>query len=221
VSDHYQDILVPATLKHLRRLCSKQQRKILNHHRTLLLCYLHLCRQKFQTKLLQLVVAMSGKSERGWTPPGGGAVGRGGRPSPEMLRGRGALPRRESMSFPAADGTSRIPAKLQISGKELLCSGEDAQTSWTPTSNRSFSRADPEELRWAGRGAAGAGASGSGGDRSGAAARKSKFRALVKKDKPIILYHCYYNLLVINTFIHNTLNYVFSMRMPTLIRLCQ
>jgi hypothetical protein len=75
------------------------------------------------------------------------------------------LPRRESMYFPAADGTSRTPAKLQILGKELLCSGEVAQTSWTPTSNRSFSRADPEELilysgrrrcLYAGRGAAGA-----------------------------------------------------------------
>jgi hypothetical protein len=83
-------------------------------------------------------------------------VGRGGRPSPEMLRGRGALPRlksdsgapprRDSISFPAADGTSQTLAKLQISGKELLCSGEVAQTSWTPTSKRSFSRADPEEL---------------------------------------------------------------------------
>jgi hypothetical protein len=70
--------------------------------------------------------ATLGKSDRGWTPrggvgswghsapAGGGVVGRGGRPSPEMLRGSGALPRRESdsgalprhesISFPAAGG---------------------------------------------------------------------------------------------------------------------
>jgi hypothetical protein len=57
--------------------------------------------------LHQFMETTLGKSERGWTPPGGvgswrhsmpaaGAmVGRGGRPSPEMLRGSGALPMRE------------------------------------------------------------------------------------------------------------------------------
>jgi hypothetical protein len=65
-------------------------------------------------------------------------LGRGGRPSPEMLRGNGALPRRESdsgilprcesISFPTMDDVSRTPTKLYLSGKGAPFSSKVAQT---------------------------------------------------------------------------------------------
>jgi hypothetical protein len=47
------------------------------------------------------------------TSPGGAVVGRGGRPSPEILRGSG-VPLCESISFPAVDSVTRTPAKLRL-----------------------------------------------------------------------------------------------------------
>jgi hypothetical protein len=43
------------------------------------------------------------------SPTGGAVVGRGGRPSPEMLRGSGALPMRESRTPALRLGASQTP----------------------------------------------------------------------------------------------------------------
>jgi hypothetical protein len=76
-----------------------------------------------------------GVSSSSSSPTGGAVVGRGGRPSPEMLRGSDALPtresdsgappRRESISFAAADSMSSTPATLPLSVKVTPFSGED------------------------------------------------------------------------------------------------
>jgi hypothetical protein len=89
--------------------------------------------------------AMLGKSEGGWTPsggvgssssPAGGAVvGRGGRPSPEKLRGSSAMPRHES------DSGAPPRRRCIFRAKELLSPAKMA--------------AAATSLRGAGRGAAG------------------------------------------------------------------
>jgi hypothetical protein len=94
-------------------------------------------------------------------------VGRGGRPSPEMLRGSGALPRhesdsgalprRESISFPDADG-----ALHSFRAKELLCSGEVAQTEEMVAAATSLCGARHGAAGAGGAGAMTAGAGGSG-----------------------------------------------------------